>query len=61
MNMRAVRPKAIAQHVARHSEESIIYDKIHAAIVERRILPGVRLVEDQLAEVFGVSRIPGAR
>jgi DNA-binding GntR family transcriptional regulator len=54
MNMRAVKLK---QTVTRDSEESIIYGKIHAAIVERRILPGVRLVEDQLAEVFGVSRM----
>ncbi|MEJ0037861.1 MAG: GntR family transcriptional regulator [Gammaproteobacteria bacterium] len=38
-------------------EESAIYEKIHAAVVERRLLPGVRLVEDQLAEVFGVSRM----
>jgi DNA-binding GntR family transcriptional regulator len=57
MNSRAAKPVTIAQHVARHSEESIIYGKIHAAIVERRIMPGVRLVEDQLAEVFGVSRM----
>jgi DNA-binding GntR family transcriptional regulator len=37
--------------------ESRIYHKIHTAIAERRLLPGVRLVEDQLAEVFGVSRM----
>jgi DNA-binding GntR family transcriptional regulator len=42
---------------ARESEEATVYAKIHAAIVERRILPGVRLVEDQLAEVFNVSRM----
>jgi DNA-binding GntR family transcriptional regulator len=41
----------------REAEEATLYAKIHAAIVERRILPGVRLVEDQLAEVFGVSRM----
>jgi DNA-binding GntR family transcriptional regulator len=37
--------------------EAAIYDKIHRAIAERRLLPGSRLVEDQLAEVFGVSRM----
>jgi DNA-binding GntR family transcriptional regulator len=37
--------------------ETTIYDKIHRAIAERRLLPGSRLVEDQLAEVFGVSRM----
>lgn len=49
--------QAAAEHAVRHSEESAIYAKIHAAIVERRILPGVRLVEEQLAEVFGTSRM----
>ena len=39
------------------SPETLIYNKIHRAIVERRLLPGSRLVEDQLAEVFGVSRM----
>ena len=57
MNSRAVRVKAIASKIGRESGEATLYDKIHAAIVERRILPGVRLVEDQLAEVFGVSRM----
>jgi len=57
MNSRAVRAKVAASEAARKSEEATIYAKIHAAIVERRILPGVRLVEDQLAEVFEVSRM----
>ncbi|HEX4507869.1 MAG TPA: GntR family transcriptional regulator [Alphaproteobacteria bacterium] len=39
------------------SPEAEIYNKIHRAIAERRLLPGSRLVEDQLAEVFGVSRM----
>jgi DNA-binding GntR family transcriptional regulator len=39
------------------SPESRIYQRIHAAIAERRLLPGSRLVEDQLADVFGVSRM----
>ncbi len=38
------------------SPESQIYLKIHAAIAGNRLLPGARLVEDQLKEVFGVSR-----
>jgi DNA-binding GntR family transcriptional regulator len=37
--------------------EADIYRRIHAAIAERRLLPGARLVEDQLGEVFGVSRM----
>lgn len=57
MTIRAVKAKSGAPLAARESEESAIYARIHAAIVERRILPGVRLVEDQLAEVFDVSRM----
>jgi DNA-binding GntR family transcriptional regulator len=33
-----------------------IVDSITAAIVERRLMPGTRLVEQQIADVFGVSR-----
>jgi DNA-binding GntR family transcriptional regulator len=58
MNVRAVRAKTKpAANAARESEEATVYARIHTAIVERRILPGVRLVEDQLAEVFNVSRM----
>ena len=40
----------------RVSPETRIYEDIHRAIVERRLTPGLRLVEEQLADVFGVSR-----
>ena len=47
-----------AREPGRHeSPETQIYNKIHRAIAEHRLLPGSRLVEDQLAEVFGVSRM----
>src|SRR3979411_2567472 len=39
------------------SPEAEIYHKIHAAIAEHRLLPGARLVEDQLGAVFGGSRM----
>jgi DNA-binding GntR family transcriptional regulator len=39
------------------SPESRIYQRIHSAIAERRLSPGARLVEDQLADAFGVSRM----
>src|ERR1700681_3331341 len=42
---------------AEKSPESQIYLKIHAAIAGHRLQPGSRLVEDQLSEVFGVSRM----
>src|SRR3984885_50830 len=38
------------------SPEAHIYHRIHAAIATHRLLPGARLVEDQLGEGFGVSR-----
>lgn len=33
-----------------------IYDKIYVALLEHRLLPGTKLVEERLAEIFGVSR-----
>ena len=33
-----------------------IVDSITTAIVERRLMPGTKLVEQQLADIFGVSR-----
>ena len=36
--------------------EAQIYDRIHAAIFDRKLAPGARLVEEQLAEVFNVGR-----
>lgn len=38
------------------SLESRIYDRIHSAIADRKLAPGARLVEEQLAEVFNVNR-----
>jgi DNA-binding GntR family transcriptional regulator len=38
------------------SAETRIYERIHEAIVERRLAPGSRLVEEQLCEVFDASR-----
>jgi DNA-binding GntR family transcriptional regulator len=39
------------------SPEARVYDRILRAITERRLAPGTRLVEDQLAEIFKVSRM----
>jgi DNA-binding GntR family transcriptional regulator len=39
-----------------NSPESRIYDRIHTAIATRQLRPGARLIEDQLSDVFGVSR-----
>ena len=49
---RKIRPAgkdADAQPMDQDSPETVIYNKIHRAIAERRLLPGSRLIEDQLA------------
>ena len=33
-----------------------IYEQLIAAIIEQRLVPNTKLVEDQLAQIFGVSR-----
>lgn len=38
------------------AREEVIYDEIHRAIAERRLLPGAKLTEEALCEVFNVSR-----
>ena len=57
--MQQTKSPAKSPRAARRSEadESEIYQQIHAAIAGQRLLPGVRLVEDQLAELFGVNRM----
>jgi DNA-binding GntR family transcriptional regulator len=51
-------PRAVAGAAAGHAASSTdqIVDSITAAIVERRLMPGTRLVEQQIADVFAVSR-----
>jgi DNA-binding GntR family transcriptional regulator len=40
----------------RENAHDEIYEKIFVAIVEHRLHPGTKLVEERLAEIFGVSR-----
>lgn len=40
----------------RENAQDEIYDKITAAILEHRLHPGTKLVEERLADIFGVSR-----
>jgi len=42
--------------VAAVSSDQAIYDKIISAILDHRLPPGTKLVEDKLATAFGVSR-----
>ncbi|MEH6576973.1 MAG: GntR family transcriptional regulator [Amphritea sp.] len=38
------------------SSDELIYDQILGAIFERKLLPGTRMKEEELCEVFGVGR-----
>jgi DNA-binding GntR family transcriptional regulator len=40
----------------RESPHDEIYDKIYVAILEHRLHPGTKLVEERLADIFGSSR-----
>jgi DNA-binding GntR family transcriptional regulator len=45
---------AEAQHI--HTATDRVYHGIYQALLERRLLPGTRLREEELADSFGVSR-----
>lgn len=42
--------------IAAKPTEADIYDRIYGAILARRLQPGARLIEEELARLFGVSR-----
>jgi DNA-binding GntR family transcriptional regulator len=48
------RPRTVAK-AAKDSTRQIV-DAVTAAIVERRLMPGTKLSEQKLADIFGVSR-----
>lgn len=52
---RARRP-ALQARLQRENTHDEIYEKIFVAILEHRLHPGTKLVEERLAEIFGVSR-----
>jgi DNA-binding GntR family transcriptional regulator len=45
-----------ATHDVKGSRHHVIYRAVSDAVIEHRLKPGVRLREDALAEVFGISR-----
>lgn len=51
-----MRPTPVSARLERENVHDEIYEKIYAAIVEHRLHPGTKLVEERLAEIFGVSR-----
>jgi DNA-binding GntR family transcriptional regulator len=50
------RKSPVAARLERENAQDEIYEKIYAAIVEHRLHPGTKLVEERLAEIFSVSR-----
>ncbi|HEY0200397.1 MAG TPA: GntR family transcriptional regulator [Burkholderiaceae bacterium] len=46
----------MSQETITHLSDGDIYDRIVSAILDHRLLPGTKLIEDRLATAFGVSR-----
>ena len=59
---RAARPAARAAHGRKRADPAVgdttqrIADSITTAIVERRLMPGTKLAEQKIADIFKVSR-----
>jgi len=53
---RSTRPAPTPARLERENSQDEIYDKIYVAILEHRLHPGTKLVEERLADIFGVSR-----
>jgi DNA-binding GntR family transcriptional regulator len=56
MQTRIARKSATPARLARENTHDEIYEKIYVAILEHRLHPGTKLVEERLAEIFNVSR-----
>lgn len=56
MPNRSARPSASPARLQRENTHDEIYEKIYVAILEHRLHPGTKLVEERLAEIFSVSR-----
>lgn len=56
MPTKSARRSASKAHLERENAHDDIYEKIYVAILEHRLHPGTKLVEERLADIFGVSR-----
>jgi DNA-binding GntR family transcriptional regulator len=56
MPTRSVRKSPSQGRLERENTHDEIYEKIYVAILEHRLHPGTKLVEERLADIFGVSR-----
>ncbi len=48
--------ESLAARAAKGASKDDIHDRIYEAIVEHRLLPGTKLTEERIAELFAVSR-----
>lgn len=53
---RSTRKVAPLARLERENTNDTIYERIYAAILEHRLPPGTKLVEERLADIFAVSR-----
>lgn len=56
MPTKSVRKPVSPARLERENTHDEIYEKIYVAILEHRLHPGTKLVEERLAEIFGASR-----
>jgi DNA-binding GntR family transcriptional regulator len=56
MPTRTARRAATPARLQRENTHDEIYEKIYVAILEHRLHPGTKLVEERLADIFSVSR-----
>jgi len=56
MPTKSARKPASQARLERENAHDEIYEKIYVAILEHRLHPGTKLVEERLADIFGVSR-----
>ncbi len=56
MPTKRARPNASPDQLERETGNDDIYERIYVAILEHRLHPGTKLVEERLADIFGVSR-----
>ncbi|MEF7617282.1 GntR family transcriptional regulator [Aquincola sp. MAHUQ-54] len=56
MPTKRTRSSATGARLERENTNDDVYEKIYVAILEHRLHPGTKLVEERLADIFGVSR-----
>ncbi len=56
MSSPSKRKPALTARLERENAHDEIYERIYVAILEHRLNPGTKLVEERLAEIFNVSR-----